>query len=674
MLASNRHNRIAKWLLVLASVGLLFVFFTAFTPTASADTLGIEPVEETLVLGGGDIRVIIARIINTVLGLLGIITVSIMVYAGYVWMTSGGSEERIAFAKKTLINATIGLIIILSAMSIVSFIINALLRATGPSGPGPGDVTPPAFDNFSGSGALGHIVQDHYPFRDQSGVARNTKIVVTFREPISPTSVIKNATAEPVGDTYGVCADDGDFSWEEDCDRLATSSVHIYRTDDPEKIAVEAAVTIAYLGDDAKTFVFRPLEFLGDDLNDVAYTVQLTNDLKKKDGSVVFDQWEPYYWEFETGTEFDFTPPRVSWTVPKQNKAMFRNNILQLTFNEPVDPTLVQGIISTDGEGAYNPGTFTNVIFGTPTGVTSTGQWQITNGYRTIEFLSDQPCGRNSCGDVMYCVPALDIEANTDYDVVVRTAATIGTTWESIPFTGVADMAGNALDAGIADLREGKPAVGVPPTHLDTPGEYEPDNYHWEFEVKNKIDFSVPHVQQITPIIDQENVVGDVPLVINFSHVMWLSTLEAIGLIEHIPPSVTLPPGETLPPITNVKRSELMGPEDFEWTQTELLHREFGPNNLPLYYFTELPGTVKASNQNCLYPGRGPSPVGIADGDGFTCEFVVNEDGSTTDNKCIPVSAMSSSTDTGCAHGGTLDDILMPDVDACRAHLETVST
>jgi hypothetical protein len=45
-------------------------------------------------------------------------------------MTSAGNPEQIDKAKRILRNAAIGLVIILSAFSIVSFIINALENAT----------------------------------------------------------------------------------------------------------------------------------------------------------------------------------------------------------------------------------------------------------------------------------------------------------------------------------------------------------------------------------------------------------------------------------------------------------------------------------------------------------------------------------------------------------------
>ncbi len=105
--------------------------FFPFSNAASAQglNLGLAPIAASG-LATTDIRTIIANIIRVALGLLGIGAVGLIMYAGYEWMTAGGNEEQIATAKKILTNATIGLIIILSAYSIVSFVITQLQGAT----------------------------------------------------------------------------------------------------------------------------------------------------------------------------------------------------------------------------------------------------------------------------------------------------------------------------------------------------------------------------------------------------------------------------------------------------------------------------------------------------------------------------------------------------------------
>ncbi|HQF56888.1 MAG TPA: hypothetical protein PK831_00040 [Candidatus Magasanikbacteria bacterium] len=114
---------------------ILFIGIFYFTPVLAqsntVDTFGIEAIEENISLGGDDIRVTVAKIIRAVLGLLGLIAVIVVIYGGFVYLTSGGEEDKIAKGKKILINGVIGLVIILMSFIIVQFLLNKLSEATG---------------------------------------------------------------------------------------------------------------------------------------------------------------------------------------------------------------------------------------------------------------------------------------------------------------------------------------------------------------------------------------------------------------------------------------------------------------------------------------------------------------------------------------------------------------
>lgn len=77
-----------------------------------------------------DLRITIARIVRTAMSLLGIIAVMIILYGGFKWMTSGGSDDAVGDSKKIITAGIIGLIIILTAYAIASFVINSLITAT----------------------------------------------------------------------------------------------------------------------------------------------------------------------------------------------------------------------------------------------------------------------------------------------------------------------------------------------------------------------------------------------------------------------------------------------------------------------------------------------------------------------------------------------------------------
>jgi TRAP-type C4-dicarboxylate transport system permease small subunit len=73
---------------------------------------------------------IIGAVIAAFLSLLGVIFLILIIYGGFLWMTSGGNEQKVLKAKKTLTRAVIGLIIIVSAYSITYFVFHALQNAT----------------------------------------------------------------------------------------------------------------------------------------------------------------------------------------------------------------------------------------------------------------------------------------------------------------------------------------------------------------------------------------------------------------------------------------------------------------------------------------------------------------------------------------------------------------
>ncbi|MBM3205166.1 hypothetical protein FJZ48_04310 [Candidatus Uhrbacteria bacterium] len=63
-------------------------------------------------LGNVTLQGMIARVIRAVIGIVGALALLAFVYGGFVWMTAGGSEKRVAEGRTIIINAVIGLLII----------------------------------------------------------------------------------------------------------------------------------------------------------------------------------------------------------------------------------------------------------------------------------------------------------------------------------------------------------------------------------------------------------------------------------------------------------------------------------------------------------------------------------------------------------------------------------
>jgi len=80
--------------------------------------------------GEAGMEEIIGTIIQIVLSLLGLVAVVLIIAGGFQWMTSGGNEEKIKSAKKLMGSALVGLIIVILAYSIATFIISRLAGVT----------------------------------------------------------------------------------------------------------------------------------------------------------------------------------------------------------------------------------------------------------------------------------------------------------------------------------------------------------------------------------------------------------------------------------------------------------------------------------------------------------------------------------------------------------------
>ncbi len=79
-----------------------------------------------------DIRIVVARIIRIVLSLMAVVAVAYVIYGGYLYLTSGGSDERIGKARKIIFYGAIGLAIMLLSFSITSFVYRSIYGAINP--------------------------------------------------------------------------------------------------------------------------------------------------------------------------------------------------------------------------------------------------------------------------------------------------------------------------------------------------------------------------------------------------------------------------------------------------------------------------------------------------------------------------------------------------------------
>ncbi len=208
----------------LALLQLLFIGSLGVFPMAAhaqeSITSGLDAAGQTVHLAQGDPRLIAGRIINVALGLIGIVLVSLVIYAGFLYMTSGGNADKINTAKKILRNSIIGLAIILSAWAITSYVINALLNATqnqGGAGGGGG-----SGGGGLGGGGAGATFRVDSIIPSGNTPIRNVEVAVVFTRAVDPSTasavvVQEKASGNTVGGTIAVAGNTVTFTPSTPC-------------------------------------------------------------------------------------------------------------------------------------------------------------------------------------------------------------------------------------------------------------------------------------------------------------------------------------------------------------------------------------------------------------------------------------------------------------------------
>lgn len=84
---------------------------------------GFTDISQSIGLGNASVSQTAVTFLNAVLGLLGIVGVTMVIWGGYQWLTAAGNEQRVERAKQILTAAVVGLVIILLSWAIVHFVL-----------------------------------------------------------------------------------------------------------------------------------------------------------------------------------------------------------------------------------------------------------------------------------------------------------------------------------------------------------------------------------------------------------------------------------------------------------------------------------------------------------------------------------------------------------------------
>lgn len=124
-------NKIKK---IFLAVSILFVFGLFAAPVLAAPNIN-EITKKVAGVAGYDesdtsetaLSQRVGGIVKIALSFVGTLFLALTVYAGFLWMTASGNEDQVKKATSILTMATVGLIIVLAAYGVTSFIVG---RAT----------------------------------------------------------------------------------------------------------------------------------------------------------------------------------------------------------------------------------------------------------------------------------------------------------------------------------------------------------------------------------------------------------------------------------------------------------------------------------------------------------------------------------------------------------------
>ena len=79
-----------------------------------------------------DIAIVIGRVIQIILGLVGILFTILIIYGGFLYMTAAGNQEQVGKARTLIKDAAIGIAIVITAFGITNFVVFGLLESIKP--------------------------------------------------------------------------------------------------------------------------------------------------------------------------------------------------------------------------------------------------------------------------------------------------------------------------------------------------------------------------------------------------------------------------------------------------------------------------------------------------------------------------------------------------------------
>lgn len=127
-----KAKTLAAALLLLVLLVPIISLAASSDPTTPGQRFGLDDAaKDTGVIVDKDpVPLVVARAVQSVLNIVGVIFLILVIWGGTMWMVSGGNEQSITKAKQILTTAVIGLVIVMAGYTITWWIVSALSTST----------------------------------------------------------------------------------------------------------------------------------------------------------------------------------------------------------------------------------------------------------------------------------------------------------------------------------------------------------------------------------------------------------------------------------------------------------------------------------------------------------------------------------------------------------------
>lgn len=426
------------------------------------------------------------RIFEVLLGIIAAGLIALLGYGYYLHSTGNGDLLQTSQGKKFMLAGGIG-----GGIALIILILLLLIGSRAQNGQQTTETSIDTATTAGFSSKMGEFskIASHFPARDEKNVARNAVVLIQFTEPVLIGSIVDQQNV------------------------LKPESIAIQVVGGKGSSKDPSVTASAELTQEGTILKITPTLLLGKPNEKTMYGITLKGGLQKEGGDSLFGNTGNYSWQFEVSGIIDNAPPTIDSVLPAPisrtaGVAVPKNNLIQITFNEPIDPSAVSG-----GKIEVMDETAHKII---------EGGMSIGNNFRTLTFVPRTVCGKNACRETMYCMPANAAVKVTLKSARLQQQRNPETPYRAkSPYDGIVDTAGNSFDGG------GESGVGKngksegPPT----------DNFYWSYTTNDAINVNPPQITRIAPGRDTTQINPTTPIQIDFSTFMDATTLHSSSIV-----------------------------------------------------------------------------------------------------------------------------------------------